>query len=728
MKKILFYIALIVLPTWLSGQEYLTGLGHNPVIADHLLQTKKAAQEKSYFLRYAPVKLPFFDNFSDITIYPDTSLWIDNEAYINAHFPYYPVDYGVATLDVLNARGNIYPNASPFTFIADHLTSKPIRLDALFDENGDSIRPITPTDSVYLSFYYQPQGRGDMPSDQDSLVLEFGYYTADTITSPTDTTITYDTVFSHYDSVWVYGFEYDMSNYDGKFLPPNSFIEPPPGCDDITYQLQDTFYFEDSLRIPCDSVYVLDTDWQFVWSATGDTLEDFIEENDVFFKQVRIPITDTAWLVEDFQFRFRTFSSIASINSWQSNTDHWHIDRVYLDLNRNMNDHYTREVSFVEDPPGFIEGFSAMTAKQYQQNISGLKKDTLPVFVNNLDSVQHNYTYSYYVENLNGSFTYGSDPVTESLAPLAQQDVDDYGPFVEAPVKLYYSSATEGDYYQISHMVYDNDSSEVRDTIVTYQEFSNYLAYDDGTAEAGYGLSPGIAQLAIKYRSETVDTLWGAQLYFNKTVADNNDRLFHLTVWSDNNGIPGNIIYQEKNVRPVFTDGFNRFYDLVFTHPDSVRLGIQSFYIGWVQTTNHNLNVGFDRNTNSRNKNFYNVLGTWVKSSFEGSIMIRPLIGTPKVDIPEDSTGKSYKKLVIRPNPPKEKHEVFIDLPAVYINNPELMQYLTLKISDLYGRILYDGPYINKINTFEYKSGLYIVTLFDNAYNRHFSGKLLIVN
>ena len=57
-------------------------------------------------------------------------------------------------------------NASSSPFIADSLISNPI-----------SLKGITPADSVYFSFYYQPQGNGDAPETSDSLVLMIGCHT-----------------------------------------------------------------------------------------------------------------------------------------------------------------------------------------------------------------------------------------------------------------------------------------------------------------------------------------------------------------------------------------------------------------------------------------------------------------------------------------------------------------------------------------------------------------------
>ncbi|HIA10693.1 MAG TPA: T9SS type A sorting domain-containing protein [Flavobacteriales bacterium] len=91
------------------------------------------------------------------------SLWIDDLAYINNTYPIDPVTIGVATLDGLDEKGAPHNNFSdPSGYgVADYLTSKPIDLTG------------TPGDSIFLSFYYQPEGMGNNPQLEDSLVLEF---------------------------------------------------------------------------------------------------------------------------------------------------------------------------------------------------------------------------------------------------------------------------------------------------------------------------------------------------------------------------------------------------------------------------------------------------------------------------------------------------------------------------------------------------------------------------
>lgn len=106
--------------------------------------------------------LPFIDDFSYEGPYPDTTLWADKKVLVNNTMSADPITQGVATFDGLNELGRPYFANQFNSGLADSLTSKPIDLSSY-----------TPGDSIYLSFYYQPQGLGFAPENKDSLFLYF---------------------------------------------------------------------------------------------------------------------------------------------------------------------------------------------------------------------------------------------------------------------------------------------------------------------------------------------------------------------------------------------------------------------------------------------------------------------------------------------------------------------------------------------------------------------------
>lgn len=161
-KTRLIVLLLLLLPTSLLAQEVLV-----PASAVPVRQQRKVQQE--------PLRLPFFDDFSNYNGAPNPTLWDSGGAVVGTGFALFPPTVGMLSLDALDADGLLYSHASTSLFPADTATSLPIRLDLL-----------GVADSVVLSFYYLPGGgsgnlwerMGDAPNQRDSLFVDF-YYAGD---------------------------------------------------------------------------------------------------------------------------------------------------------------------------------------------------------------------------------------------------------------------------------------------------------------------------------------------------------------------------------------------------------------------------------------------------------------------------------------------------------------------------------------------------------------------
>jgi hypothetical protein len=137
-----------------------TNLTANPVLTDKWNEMQAKGFVKAVLVMDT---IPFLDDFSYAGPYPDQRHWQDNFVFINRDYAYSPPTIGVATFDGLNEKGYPYDflAGESSSALADYLTSNPIKLG------------YPASDSIYLSFYYQPQGRGNSPATRDSLVLEF---------------------------------------------------------------------------------------------------------------------------------------------------------------------------------------------------------------------------------------------------------------------------------------------------------------------------------------------------------------------------------------------------------------------------------------------------------------------------------------------------------------------------------------------------------------------------
>ncbi len=704
MKKALFIFFLVFcFRAFPFAQEVLTGLSSDPVIQSAYLE--KSSRPVTIALSDAeePVTLPFFDDFHQSWIYPDENRWIDEEAYVNTNYGYRSANIGVATLDAINRKGQLHANASQFPFLADSLTSRPIRLDSLFKP---SPRPVTLADSLYLSFYYQPQGRAKFaPEAFDSLILQFGYYTGDSIFTNT------------YDSILV---PLSLYIHEDDTVHPGDTIFSPAGCPEGLFVIADQYYYyNNEILLPCDSVFRPEFKWERIWSTPGMSLEDFYTRYGVYSKQVMIPIPDSLkYFRKDFQFRFINFASLASDNnpSWRSNCDQWNIDYVYLNANRSYKDTVFRKVSFVERAPSMLKKYEAMPFNQYRNNPGNEVKDELELIITNLDSTIFNSTYYYVVYQVDGPFEYLYPGGNCNLFPF---NINGYQNCVSCaahacpPVNFNFPlSESDSAEFEIRHLIIGDitPSDTVADTIRYRQKFHNYYAYDDGTPEQGYGLTPAGSKLAYRFTLNEKDTLRAIQMFFNHTQYDANEKYFNLMVWKDNNGKPGDVMYSQENEKVEYTSGLLGFHTYFLDTPILVN---GTFYIGWEQQSGENLNLGYDNYNNAQAQIYYNSTGEWFQSIYQGALMMRPMLGKAFTLSGVDEPAVAKGSITPYPNP-VAGDVIRFKCTGVFEDRARTEKY-TISLLTLPGVEIYRDTFSDSINPGKLSPGLYIVTVKDEA-------------
>jgi hypothetical protein len=272
--------------------------------------------------------------------------------------------------------------------------------------------------------------------------------------------------------------------------------------------------------------------------------------------------------------------------------------------------------------------------------------DSLSILITNRDTVSHGIKYSYHVTQPGGSFTDNYQSPDINLLPYKQYA---FGYFAYPPVPFTFPiSSADSNSFIVQHVVHDlAPGSTYADTLIGYQSFYNYYAYDDGTPEAGYGLKGTGGEMAYRFKlNKSPDTLRAVSFYFNHTRDTANLQLFYLTVWNDNHNSPGDTIYS-RAVMTLYSDSLNKFTTYRLEKP--VRVS-NAFYVGTIQTTDDNLNIGLDTYNNAASNLFYNVTGTWNASAIAGAPLIRPVIGKPlPLGIANLTSDKGRMK--VYPNP-----------------------------------------------------------------------------
>lgn len=638
MKRVLSILLFLLIFTFVNAQEIISPSAFHP-------QLNALAEKHRMFKMITAdtvfVQLPFFDDFRKRSIIPDQNLWADMNVLVNDGYSINPPNHGGVTFDALDSAGHIYKHATYTAFEADKLTSNPIRLDSAFSPVKKIIKK---SDSLYLSFFYQPQGNGNEPQTGDSLVLQF-----------------YNKALSQ---------------------------------------------------------------WIPVWSAEGMSIDTFYARNKTWFKQVLVKIDDSAaYYYKGFQFRFVNYASLANniLPSWQSSMDQWNLDFVYLNIGRSIGDTSYRQIAFVSGTPSMLKRYASMPYRQYSNDPTNEIRDTLYNKIVNLDNVNYAARYEYWVLNSTGQqldYHYGGN---YSISPFATNGYLDYQPFTAPRIKSIlpidpFETRDTATFFVRHVLQGDSDgASNLNDTLLYRQYFGNYYAYDDGIPEAGYGLSPSGAQLAYRFSLNTRDTLRGVKMFFNNTKNASNEQYFNLVVWDDDNGRPGKIISPDLLVKPVTKDqfGFNEYY---FEKGIPV---VNAFYVGWIQTTSDNLNVGFDRSTDNSHNTFFNTDGVWQSSLQKGSLMIRPVVGKSVLPIIPPTTKKG--ELSVYPNPLSEK-QLNVKLPDNVSTDG-----LELQIFDLSGRMMYSGSFASTVLLPDIMPGLYLIRVAAPGSSNVYTTRLSVI-
>ena len=387
-------------------------------------------------------------------------------------------------------------------------------------------------------------------------------------------------------------------------------------------------------------------EWNRVWGVEGDTVYPFRAAN--------ILVSNPIYFKKGFQFRFRNYGSLAG------GLDHFHVDYVHLRTLSAYDDTLFKDFAFVYPLNSLLQTYTSVPWDHYKESTTSKMTDSLLIKLHNGSPTAENYqngqiTVSYN-NTLEGNFILQGFNLAESNINYNPQtthtsyndcsngyEFDRTKPGIEQSFEVRASASAQFPNFTL------NDST------VFYQEFYNYYSYDDGTAEAAFGPTGTQARLAIEYNSYQADSLIGVNIHFVPSVTDVSSNIFLLTVWNDNNGKPGSVIYEDDVFfprNPQYGDNENVFITYYFKDTMKVAVGTK-FHIGWRQLDAVRLNAGLDRNIDNSSKIRYSVDGgfTWLSSPFAGSAMIRPVFSTALDTTLAQIDFIETQDIILYPNP-----------------------------------------------------------------------------
>ncbi len=537
---------------------------------------KKISNPNVRVQQLTPLTLPFWDDFSFNNLqhlnalenFPSDSLWqYGSSVWVNTGMGINPPTYKVATFDGLDSLGQPYVTTNPLAKgNADRLVSRPIRLDLV----APALR-----NSIFMFFYFQWGGNGEPPNPGDNLSL---------------------------------------------------------------------YFKNDSSK------------WINVWTSP-DTITNTLSNSTKFYA-VKVPITDINFFHANFQFYFQNFARLSG------EFDMWNLDYVYINNGKSQyapvySDFPDRAIQMPPTSP-FLQYHSIPVWHFLTNPDSLLAFPSLPVTNQRSDqTIAANYpqpvnlvTYLTTTTRLNKvvkentilldsipaqtvyhdqstTFTLNNKPALSGLDPNTDSIA------LKFKIKLFTGdnvkkvSANIGDY---DTLVYQGMEFRYNDTLSANFILRNYYAYDDGGAEYAVTLTQPGSSLMYEFDMDyhKPDTLVGVNLYFPH-VGDESNQVVKLQILDsltansiDSTSILSPSILTQQSMVIQRTE-YNNFIYVPLAQKVLVK---KKFYVGWIQNTTATIGVGYDKNSSSGSKIFYNTAGIWQQNTvLQGNLMIRPVFG-----------------------------------------------------------------------------------------------------
>ena len=528
-----------------------------------------------------------------------------------------------------------------------------------------------------------------------------------------------------------------VATFDGLDEFGNAYNNSSPtvqgGCDTLTSQfirLQTKPQGGSAVYTSADSV-VLSFFWQKKgWGDAPDSSDSLVVDfynpttnqwsrqwflrgliaggQDTSFTRALIWVTNPDFLKDGFRFRFRNYGSRTG------SLDHWHIDYVELYQAKPVSnlplDTVLVDVAMTQQPLSLLNEFTSIPWDHYtslsvndQQN---LVRDSSIMQYRVNDIQPNDVGFNNRIYNYAGSYVAGFGADNGNIFPSRpQQQFLRYSFPVDSVFPA--SNAFSADSTRFTVLNYFTNGNafgglKSNDTVRFVQEFTNYYSFDDGTAEVGYDLinAPN-GKLCMKFDMLKPDTLRAVRFFFLQQGADVSNKLFTIKIWSSLS--PETVLYQESAQRPAYENVINGYATYVL---DQLVPVSGTVYIGFQQVLGDGLHLGFDRNTASNSRMFYNVGSGWIQTAITaGTFMIRPVMGDSLLFLGVNDLMADESAIRIFPNPATDHVNVLVDKEyaikemEVFAADGRLLLQCPVGVSRIDVSGLPDGAYFLSVRT-----------------------------
>lgn len=394
-----------------------------------------------------------------------------------------------------------------------------------------------------------------------------------------------------------------------------------------------------------------DTTWERAWSARGGVLPTDS------FASVMLYVEDRFHRA-DFRLRFLSFGSPAGA------FDVWHLDYLRLDEGRSFEDTLVVDIAFTAPHPSLLTDYESIPWFHLNQVIDPtvLSKSHLGVYYRrnvsptgsrpNLLLGEFDLQFNGNIIDQNGAPDANLDDPHPPRAHtrFTVPDTNDSG----RPGLSFLNPPYAGPFAIQSRVYYSGGSQNFspNDTLRKQQTFANYYAYDDGSAERGFEiLNNDDGYLVQRYRLLAQDTLRGLSLYFLPAFYPAPEQAFSIVVLENDNGLPGQVLYESDSLYSPVYSGHNRYRHYVLDTAQPLPTLGQTVFIGIRQHSPVPLTLGYDQNRRNKTTAFYGVVNNYYQSFLGGSIMMRPFFRTLPADVALPEAPLAREKATLYPNP-----------------------------------------------------------------------------